>query len=72
MTALDARKLALLRQAAQGYPFDVPHPDSDLLVLLLLEKFVRVVTETDTCFVPALTESGQRLLLTLQPIESNV
>lgn len=70
MTDDHARKLCVLEQAAQGTPFRVPHSDGEVLALLLLEKFVLVVSETPDAFVPALTQAGQRLLLMLESTQS--
>lgn len=56
----------LLRQAAQGIPFDIPHEYGWMLILLLLKGSIRILSETPMFFIPELTQKGRIMLTNLE------
>lgn len=58
--------LELLRQAAEGRAFSLPHEHGHLLVALLLQKYISIVEETPVKLWPVLTDLGREFLLMLE------
>lgn len=58
--------LELLKQAAEGSAFSLPHEHGHLLVALLLQRYIAIREETPVKLWPVLTEAGREFLLALE------
>jgi len=66
MTLHSLATLDLLRQAAEGRAYHLPHEHGHVLVSLLLQGYIAIVEETPSKLWPALTDLGKEFLLLLE------